>query len=144
MLEIIDFAKDWIYLFMFKHRLMPFLILAFSLSYPFARHDANANENHGSFLIHNLMTFFGIIVTEDEKRARYDATLLITIFENVPQFLVVIFEIFDFGFSLNFIQAANPIFTVFMIYKNVGAGGGELLYDDHVKFYKYFPFVVTP
>ena len=39
-LEMIDYYKDWIYLFMFKHRLMPFLFLAFSLSFPFAVFDA--------------------------------------------------------------------------------------------------------
>ena len=38
-LELIDYVKDWMYLFLFKHLLIPFLILAFSLSFPFALHD---------------------------------------------------------------------------------------------------------
>ena len=129
MLEIIDFAKDWIYLFMFRHRLLPFLILDFSLSFPFALHDAESNEKFETYLIHNFLTFLGITVTEDDRKARKHATVWITFFENVPQFLVVTYEIFDFGFSLNFIQAANPIFTVFMIYKSMGEGLGERLYD---------------
>ena len=36
------------------------------------------------------------------------------LYENVPQFLMVSYEMLDFGFSVNFIQAANLIFTVFM------------------------------
>ena len=45
-LEMIDLSKDWIYLFMFYHRLLPFLILAFSLSFPFALIDAAINDDY--------------------------------------------------------------------------------------------------
>ena len=84
MLEIIDFVKDWIYLFMFRHRLMPFLILAFSLSFPFALFDKFVNDDYGTFLIRNIMTFLGITVTEKDREYRLVAKGYITLFENVP------------------------------------------------------------
>ena len=37
-------------------------------------------------------------------------------------------EIFDFGFTVNFVQAANPICGVFMIYKAMGTMAGKRLY----------------
>ena len=54
------------------------------------------------------------------------------------------YEIFDFGFSVNFIQAANPIFTIFMIYKSMGGIVGESLYDNIGAFIIFFPFMVMP
>ena len=80
-------------------------------------------------MIHNTMTFLGITTTEKDLKRRMLATFWIVLFENLPQFLVVTYEIFDFGFSVNFIQAANPIFTVFMIYKSMGAWLGDLIYQ---------------
>ena len=78
------------------------------------------------------MTFLGITVTEEDRGARYAARILITLFENVPQFLVLTHEIFSFGFSVNFMQAFNPIFTVFMIYKSFGWWIGDMLYNDGI------------
>ena len=91
------------------------------------------------------MTFLGITVTEEDRESRLVATMLITLFENVPQFLVVTYEIFAFGFSVNFIQAANPIFTVFMIYKSMGRYLGEWLYKDGFGgMVLFFSFMVMP
>ena len=144
MLEIIDFVKDWIYLFMFRHRLRPFLILAFSLSFPFALYDANANMEFRTLLIHNITIFLGITVNEADKRSRKRATNFTSILKNVPQFLVVTYEIFDFGLSVRFIQAFNPIFTVFMIYKSQAVMASEALYTNIVAFAIFFPFMVLP
>ena len=62
----------------------------------------------------------------------------------MPQFLVVTYEIFDFGMSVRFIQAFNPIFTVFMIYKNQAVLAGEALYTNIVAFAIFFPLMVLP
>ena len=81
--ETYDLIKDWINLFLFKHRLGPFLILIFSLTAPFACHDAisNVNEDYESLLIHNIMTFYGIRVSDDDYMGRVLAMYTIGLFE---------------------------------------------------------------
>ena len=118
---------------------MPFLILVFSISAPFAIHDVSANGDDSRFLLYNILTFLGITASEKDRKRRKFATNTITLFENVPQFLVVTYEMFDFGFSVNFIQAANPIFTVFMFYKYTGTWLGGKLY----KSFGFFAFLLS-
>ena len=114
---------------MLQHNQIPFFILAFSLSFPFAFHDAIANSVDGTFLLHNTLTFLGFTFSKKDREARLAATLFINAFENVPQFCIVIFEIFNYGYSTNFVQAFNPIFTVFMIYKGMGEVVGLVFYE---------------
>ena len=52
--------------------------------------------------------------------------LLIAVFESSVQNVVVIYEIFYYGFSVNFLQAAHPILSVIMIYVNLGPVFGEI------------------
>lgn len=59
-LELVDIVKDWIYLLMFKHKPRAFLILAFSLSIPFAFFDQYWASTHT--FIRNLLNFIGIMV----------------------------------------------------------------------------------
>ena len=54
---------------------------------------------------------------------------MITLYENVPQFMVATYEMFDCVFSVNFIKAANFIITVFMFYKSLGTIFDDALYD---------------
>lgn len=53
--------------------------------------------------------------------------ILIAVFESTLQNVVVIYEIFEYGFSVNFLQAAHPIISVVMIYVNLGPIMGEIL-----------------
>ena len=73
-----------------------------------------------------------------------NSVIFSTLYENVPQFLVVSYEMFDFGFSVNFIQAANPIFTVFMIYKNLGTELGDILYENFCGFAFFLSILLLP
>ena len=100
--ETYDQIKDWINLFLFKHRLVPFLILIFSLTAPFAVHDAAMNTR-GSLLIHNILTFYGIRVSDNDYLGRFYAMLFIAVLEQIPQICVVVWEFFGFGFTVNFV-----------------------------------------
>lgn len=68
--ELVDKYTDWLYLFTFRHRLVPFLILTFSVTAPFCVHDAIAYKKHGTFLIHNFLIFMGITFTESDRDSK--------------------------------------------------------------------------
>ena len=74
------------------------------------------------------MNFVGIIVYAEDILKRFGALILILFFENIPQFCISVEEIFDFGFTLNIVQAASPLLSVFMIYKTLGPIVGQLVY----------------
>ena len=78
--ELYDQIKDWINLFLFKHRLVPFLILVFSLTAPFAIHDSAMNSD-GSLLINNILSFYGIKVSDENYEGRVFAMLFIAVLE---------------------------------------------------------------
>ena len=54
--------------------------------------------------------------------------IIIVIFESIPQLSVLIYEVFHWGLSVTFIQAFNPIFTIGMIYMNVGGWLGDKIF----------------
>ena len=49
--------------------------------------------------------------------------------ENIPQFIVVIREIFLYRNSITFLQAGNPLFALCMVYKLFGPMLGDALYS---------------
>ena len=55
------------------------------------------------------------------------STIFIAGLENIPQFIVVYYEIFLFRTTITFIQAAFPIITLCMINKTVGPITGEVV-----------------
>ena len=81
--EIYYQVKDWINLFMFIHRPVPFMIIIFSLTAPFAAVDAFINASKGHLLIHNILTFFGITyIQRDDKFGRFVSKIYIAVFEH--------------------------------------------------------------
>ena len=47
--ELIDHVKDWIYAVIFNHRLLSFMTILFSLTFPFALFDFSFIQNEPSF-----------------------------------------------------------------------------------------------
>jgi len=62
--ETFDFIKDGIYMIVIRHGIGAFLILAFSLVMPFAAHDGYQNYENKTYLLHNLLTYFGLVYTD--------------------------------------------------------------------------------
>lgn len=59
MIEMYDLYKDWIYFYMFHHIFIARVILAFSLTYPFA-HAMSFKGANDRTVIHNFLLFIGI------------------------------------------------------------------------------------
>ena len=112
-------AKDWIYLFIFNHSFWNYIILLISITLSFSLVDMGGASN-GYNLIHNFTLFVGLTFTEDEMAMRFASNFYIQILENIPQFIVVIREMFQFRNTVMFIQAGNPLFAVCMMYKLLG------------------------
>ena len=72
--------------------------------------------------------FIGITYSENEREGRLVSNMLIQLLENIPQFIIVIREIFLYRNSISFLQAGNPIFALCMAYKLLGPFIGEGLY----------------
>jgi hypothetical protein len=92
-------VKDWGTLLYFKHNWVAILIIANSLSLPFAIYTTVSNEP----TMHDVLTFFGVTNDDDDRNGRLACMIMITILEDVPIFCVVVYEIFKYGFSVNFI-----------------------------------------
>lgn len=127
MIEMYDLLKDWKYFYMFHHIYIARVILAFSLTYPFAK-SMSFDGASDRTVVHNFLLFIGITQTEQEKQIRQESCFTIALYENIPQFIVVILEIFQFRDSVTWIQAVNPVITVCMIYKTIGPFLGKHLY----------------
>ena len=70
-LDAIDVVKDLIYFIILPHNFIPLLVLASSLSAPVSIVDSVANDKNGTFLIHNLLIYVGITLTnKDEEQTR--------------------------------------------------------------------------
>ena len=95
-------AKDWIYLFIFNHSFWNYIILLISITLSFSLVDMGGASN-GYNLIHNFTLFVGLTFTEDEMAMRFASNFYIQILENIPQFIVVIREMFQFRNTVMFI-----------------------------------------
>ena len=82
-IEMYDLYKDWRYFFMFPHIFIARIILAFSLTFPFARANQFEKSSDRS-VCHNFLLFMGITQSEEEKQVRLDSMLEIAVFENIP------------------------------------------------------------
>ena len=82
------------------------------------------------------MNFVGIEVEPEDFVKRFGALILILFFENIPQFCIVIAEIFDLGFTLNIVQASSPLLSVLMIYKTLGPIVGQMIYVSFVCYHE--------
>ena len=94
-LESIDLIKDLVYLNKFKHGLWARNILITSIVFPFAIYESAIAISRGTFFLHHTLIYLGCVLTKDDHKGRLAASLLIATFENIPQFLVVIFEMFN-------------------------------------------------
>ena len=61
MLEILDMYKDWKLLFAFPHATWAFLILSFSIVFPFAFADMIESEMCDNTLAHSFLIHIGLI-----------------------------------------------------------------------------------
>ena len=65
--------------------------------------------------------------------SRVETVFIIAAFENIPQLIVVVCEFFYLKQSVTFVQAGNPIFGLFMVYRALG-----LWIGDYVKEFGLF------
>jgi len=122
-LEILDLYKDWVLLFAFPHATWAYLGLIFSIVFPFAFADMVGNNTFA----HNLLNYFGLTDDKDDKQLRVFTVIVIAAFENIPQLIIVVCEFFYLKQSVTFVQAGNPIFGLFMVYKAMGLGIGDVV-----------------
>ena len=70
-----------------------------SIVIPFTLTDA-AKATNG--VIHNLIMYLGITKTKLDREGRTHAVLIISVLENIPQFIVVVLEMVLLRKSVNF------------------------------------------
>ena len=105
-----------------------------SIVVPFSFFDAT-NERNG--VMHNLIMYLGITKTKKDIEGRTYAVLVISVLENIPQFIVVVLEMVQLRKSVNFVQASNPLISIAMIYKAMGPFIGtifrSILEDNRIR-----------
>jgi len=76
-----------------------------------------------------LLNYFGLTDgsygSKKDKNLRVFTVCMIALFENIPQLIIVICEIFYLKQSVTFVQAGNPIFGLFMTYKAIALELGK-------------------
>jgi len=118
-LEMLDMYKDYMYLFAFYHKPWASILLIASIVVPFALSDWLGSDEGFTFL-HNVLNYIGLTDDETDKELRIISVFLIAALENIPQFIIVVYEIFDLKQTVTFNQAGNPIFALCMTYKAAG------------------------
>lgn len=126
-LECIDMFKDWVYLFALDHAAWAYHLLIASIVLPFAVADYNGSLLNNS-LAHNFLIYIGLTDEGNDKYRRVESVLYIAALENIPQFIIVVCEIFQLKQSVTFNQAGNPIFALLMTYKAAGPVLGSFIY----------------
>ena len=115
--ESYDLFKDVNLLYQFKHLQWAQWTMIFSIVIPFTLNDAARTTNG---VMHNLIMYLGITKTKKDREGRTKAVLVISVLENIPQFIVVVLEMVQLRKSVNFVQASNPLISIAMIYKAMG------------------------
>ena len=126
-LEMLDMYKDYVYLFAFYHKPWASILLIASIVVPFALSDLEGSSRDFTFL-HNVLNYIGLTDNKNDKQSRILSVFLIAALENIPQFIIVVYEIFDLKQTVTFNQAGNPIFALCMTYKAAGAVLGYLMH----------------
>lgn len=139
--ELLDLFKDQVYLYTMKHKTGPLLFLCNSIAAPFALLDAAINEESmpdlnrpepiKQTIMHNFMIYLGFTdgsLYEEGVHANL-APLVIGLGENVSQFTVITIEMFSLRTSVTFLQAANSLFALTMVYKGIAVTIASAIYD---------------
>lgn len=119
-LELIDLYKDWVYLFAFIHQKWAFCLLIASIVLPFAIVESAGNDGNNFTVAHSFLNYIGLTEDDQDQLNRTFAVFLMAGFENIPQFIIVICEIFQLKYTVTFTQAGNPIFALCMTFKAIG------------------------
>jgi len=137
-LESSDLCKDFAYLYAFEHNPLVTVVLILTIVLPFALFHRNVNssvkDSSGSLCypsfgpIHSFMIFYGFTMNLVEELARAYATVQVATYENTLQFLVIFYEILNFGDTVTWYQAVNPAFSLAMIMNTLGPELGDYLY----------------
>ena len=124
--------------------------MIFSIVIPFTLNDATRTTNG---VMHNLIMYLGITKTKKDREGRTWAVLVISVLENIPQFIVVVLEMVLLRKSVNFVQASNPLYSIAMIYKAMGPFIGmifcafaklELITCGKIQFMIILTILMTP
>lgn len=94
-LEMFDMYKDYVYLFAFLHKTWASILLIASIVVPIALSDLLGSSERGLTLLHNFLNYIGLTGGEEDKENRIASVFFIAAFENIPQFIIVVREIFD-------------------------------------------------
>ena len=113
-------VKDYGYLFAFYHKPLQTFMLIISIVFPITLVDSLRSSRGPSInntFAHNLLNYLGFTETENDKLGRVTSVFLISVLENIPQFIIVVDEIFQLKQTVTFNQAGNPLFAICMTYK---------------------------
>ena len=110
-------VKDYGYLFAFYHKPFQTFMLIISIVFPITLTDSLFSPGRNYTFAHNLLNYLGFTESEYDKSNRVISVFLISVLENIPQFSIVVDEIFQLKQTVTFNQAGNPLFAICMTYK---------------------------
>ena len=98
-------VKDYGYLFAFYHKPFQTFMLIISIVFPITLIDSLASlidQSSNNTFAHNLLNYLGFTESEIDKGSRVVSVFLISVLENIPQFSIVVDEIFKLKQTVTF------------------------------------------